>query len=422
MVGLPATGKSFISRSLARYLRWLGYETKIFSAALYRQQMIGTSIDAEFFNTDRPDCLKSRTVVADAALNDMIAYLKQDQDRAHECDSHACSYFERVAIMDAANTIKDRRQIIADGLKSNHLPYLFIECVYESEALLNEHLQFLHLLSPDYANMTPEQAAKDYRQRMGYYKKDYEQLQLEESWPVIRMINGGERLELGSVTGFLPCKIVLFLMNLLCQRRKIFLKIQSQQTETQLHEEVAQLMESEQELQIWIGPDVAFPAALAASVKSELAGISSFPEIEHLPDDAKEAVLAAQFPEDFALYQQHPYNFRFPRSESYADLARRLQPSILQLEGSSASAVLIVADISVIRCVYSYYVESSDANKIPRLKLNSDEIIELEPLAYGCFESRWKDGVRVKEKVFRAYLDEPPANHTSPKLIAKDNK
>src|ERR1700761_1258458 len=37
MVGLPARGKSYISRKLARYLNWLQYETKIFNAGQTRR-------------------------------------------------------------------------------------------------------------------------------------------------------------------------------------------------------------------------------------------------------------------------------------------------------------------------------------------------------------------------------------------------
>lgn len=34
MVGLPGTGKTYISRKVARYLRWINYRTRAFSLAM----------------------------------------------------------------------------------------------------------------------------------------------------------------------------------------------------------------------------------------------------------------------------------------------------------------------------------------------------------------------------------------------------
>lgn len=42
-IGLPARGKTHISRSLERYLRWLGVRTKVFSLGDFRRDQIGPS-------------------------------------------------------------------------------------------------------------------------------------------------------------------------------------------------------------------------------------------------------------------------------------------------------------------------------------------------------------------------------------------
>ena len=39
---LPARGKTHVSRSLCRYLRWLGVSTKVFSVGNYRRERMGT--------------------------------------------------------------------------------------------------------------------------------------------------------------------------------------------------------------------------------------------------------------------------------------------------------------------------------------------------------------------------------------------
>ena len=37
MVGLPARGKTYISRKICRYLSWLGYKCKVFNIGNYRR-------------------------------------------------------------------------------------------------------------------------------------------------------------------------------------------------------------------------------------------------------------------------------------------------------------------------------------------------------------------------------------------------
>ena len=50
MVGLPARGKSFTARNLARYLRWIGVKTNVVSLASIRKTIVGDSIKADFFH------------------------------------------------------------------------------------------------------------------------------------------------------------------------------------------------------------------------------------------------------------------------------------------------------------------------------------------------------------------------------------
>jgi hypothetical protein len=406
MVGLPASGKSFTSRSIARYLRWLGYETKTFSAALYRQKMFGTAINADFFNVANANRLEERTKVAEATLTDMIAYLCEE---ASLCTgvSNSCGRPERIAIMDASNTIRERRAIIAGRLRENGISCVFVECVYGKDDLLHEHLQYLHILSPDYANMQPGQAAADYRQRIQFYLDRYDKLEPSEG-AIVRLVNGGERLEMAAVSGFLPSKVVYFLMNLKCQQRRIFLKPSGD-----VLAEGTDARKLSNSIRLWCGPDAAMDLK-CATVKSQLAGINLSSEYEGLD----EAEIKKRRPEDYKLFLAHSYKHRYPRSESYADVARRLETIIMELEGSD-SDIFIIADISVIRCIYSYYVETSNPNNIPHLKFDQAETVELCPLAYGCFETRYKGLEPSRERIFRPYLDDPPANNTSPKLIPR---
>lgn len=51
VIGLPARGKTYIARKVARYLRWINYRTRVFCLARYRQDKYGHKQAAEFFDT-----------------------------------------------------------------------------------------------------------------------------------------------------------------------------------------------------------------------------------------------------------------------------------------------------------------------------------------------------------------------------------
>ena len=50
MVGLPARGKTFIARKIARYLSWLGYRTQMFNVGSYRRARLGSHQRHSFFD------------------------------------------------------------------------------------------------------------------------------------------------------------------------------------------------------------------------------------------------------------------------------------------------------------------------------------------------------------------------------------
>jgi hypothetical protein len=54
MVGLPARGKSFVAKKIARFLNWIGVETQIFNIGSYRRRLLGTFHSHDFFRPDNP--------------------------------------------------------------------------------------------------------------------------------------------------------------------------------------------------------------------------------------------------------------------------------------------------------------------------------------------------------------------------------
>ena len=107
MVGLPARGKSFIASRLSRYLKWIGYDAKIFNAGTYRRKMScfqGDFQSHEFFNPENKESVKKRMEFVEAAFKDMQNFLDEKP--------------RRVGVFDATNTTRARREWVLEKVKT----------------------------------------------------------------------------------------------------------------------------------------------------------------------------------------------------------------------------------------------------------------------------------------------------------------
>jgi hypothetical protein len=75
MVGLPARGKSYLARKLARYLSWAGLKAKVFNIGMYRRVFIGVDCNSSFFDQNNKEATKARDNCALEALNDLVSFL-----------------------------------------------------------------------------------------------------------------------------------------------------------------------------------------------------------------------------------------------------------------------------------------------------------------------------------------------------------
>lgn len=57
MVGLPARGKSFLSKKICRFLLWQGYNCKVFNIGNYRRELYKADCKADFFNKDNKEAV-----------------------------------------------------------------------------------------------------------------------------------------------------------------------------------------------------------------------------------------------------------------------------------------------------------------------------------------------------------------------------
>ena len=104
MVGFPGRGKSYISRKVARYLRWIEYRTRVFSVAKYRLDKLGNRT-ADFFDPDNALNYQKRLEILVAVLEDSCRYLERGGD---------------VVIIDGTHTTRDRRDKIREVVQTNN--------------------------------------------------------------------------------------------------------------------------------------------------------------------------------------------------------------------------------------------------------------------------------------------------------------
>ena len=113
MVGLPARGKSFIAQKIVRYLSWLSIKSRCFNVGTYRRQAGASHPNAEFFDVDNKEAYKIRQQAVTSAVNDMMRWF-EDEDGV-------------VAILDATNSTRDRRQWVLKLCRENGIEPMFLE-------------------------------------------------------------------------------------------------------------------------------------------------------------------------------------------------------------------------------------------------------------------------------------------------------
>ena len=165
MVGLPARGKSYIVKMISRYLRWTGFESEVFNVGSYRRKMGLKSMNSSFFSEDNKDGKQKREELAQLVQDEMYQWLFKT--RTSKC---------RVAIFDATNTTKSRRQQLCDRAQKEKVGLLFVESICDDEEILQANY-LCKLDNDDYRCMDKTAAIKDFMKRV----KAYEEVTLLEA-------------------------------------------------------------------------------------------------------------------------------------------------------------------------------------------------------------------------------------------------
>lgn len=148
---------------------------------------------------------------AQRALEDMCTWLNNDGE---------------VAIFDATNTSRERRQIIHDYCTKTYCFRLFwVESLCDDPKVIEANVREVKVSSPDYKNVDSVSAVNDFLERIRLYEIQYEPIdeKLDKAWSFIKIHNVGERFLVNRVIGHIQSRVVYFLMNIRVLPRTIYL-------------------------------------------------------------------------------------------------------------------------------------------------------------------------------------------------------
>lgn len=422
MVGLPATGKSFITNKLSRYLNFSLYYCKVFNVGNTRRQFAKehglNEQDSSFFNPENEKFSNLRDKWAYDTLDQLLDYLLDGPGS--------------VAVFDATNTTKKRRKEVLQRIRrrSAHLKVLFLESICSDEKVVERNVE-LKLFGPDYKGKNPSSALKDFKERLSNYLTAYEPIDDDEGLQFVKMIDVGKKVIAYEIQGFLASQTVYYLLNFNLSERQIwitrngesednvkgriggnshltargkkyaralakfidqqrlifnenFLKEQQKKNKTNITNAQCN------EFFVWTSmrdrsvetssffDEVDYPMKQMRMLDELSAGDFEgmvYPEIEKL------------FPEELEKRRKDKLRYRYPGSggESYMDVTNRLRPVIAEIERIEDN-VLIITHRVVARILLGYFLNlSKDIITNVDVPLHCVYCLEMKP--YGI---EWK--------------------------------
>lgn len=390
MVGKPARGKSYTARKVARYLSWLGYRAQVFNVGNYRRTTLGAGQDHSFFDPRNPAGLAARQAVAAAALDDLLRWIAEGGE---------------IGIYDATNSTRERRSWVMDVCQTAGVRVMFLELQCDDPAIIEANILKTKVTSPDYTGRDPEAAVADFRSRINHYSSTYEPVD-DPDLAFIRLVDVGRQVIVNRLPGYLPGRLVQFLLNLHLQPRPIFFtrhgesmynlegRIGGDSSLTEagrryavaLGNHMRAVVPADQRLVVWTST-LRRTIETAAFLRRPHRPWKVLDEIDAgVCDGMTYDQIARTLPVEHAARQADKFRYRYPRGESYDDVISRLEAAIIEIE-RQRSPVLVVAHQAVLRALYAYFTDH-EPEHCTTLPIPLHTVIRLEPNAYGCAEVR----------------------------------
>lgn len=361
---------------------------QIFNAGEYRRKIYGTvNCKHDFFNPANASGREARMKCVDLALDDMQEFLQNGG---------------QVSILDATNTTLDRRKYVHERCAKVGIKTFFVESICDDTEVIYQNILEVKLSSPDYKDVSDDEAVRDFIARIRHYQDLYETIDFEQESHLsfIKLINVGQKFLVNLISGYLQTRAVYFLMNIHITPRSIYLTRHGESMlnlqgriggdsnlsprGVQYSERLKEFIQSQtiQGLKVWTSTlkrTIETASTIDATFKEQW---SALDELDAgTCDNMTYEEIQEEFPEEFARRDQDKFHYRYPRGESYEDLVTRLEPVIMELERQHN--VLAVCHQAVMRCLLSYFLDTKSKD-MPYLKVPLHTVYKLTPIAYGC--------------------------------------
>jgi len=281
MVGLPARGKSYITKKIQRYLNWQQHNTKIFNVGNRRRvvagitpagQCSGKTATKDDVSTqvatilsggqNHPDIVieepskldldnSGKPPVPPEAMdqsakffdpkNEAASKLREQMalDTLDELLDYLLKQGGAVGILDATNSTVHRRKLLVERIRQREpkLGILFIESICHDQNLLEANMR-LKLSGPDYKDKDPVKSLEDFKARVKAYESAYEPLgkwEEDNDLQYIQMIDVGRKIINFRLRGFLSGGIASYLTTFNLSPRQIWITRHGQSVDNQLH-------------------------------------------------------------------------------------------------------------------------------------------------------------------------------------------
>ncbi|KAK7724096.1 6-phosphofructo-2-kinase [Diaporthe eres] len=295
MVGLPARGKSYITKKIQRYLSWQQHDTKIFNVGNRRRIAAGQKPPKAPTASDDTKSVDGRLQAATILLNgvtqsssdeptaldlndsndEKTVHLNNDPTNGNLSDGHDVNNFDQsakffdptnataaqlrekvamdtldelldylvnssgaVGILDATNSTIARREVLVKKIRQREpkLGILFIESICQDKNLLEANMR-LKLSGPDYKDKDPAKSLEDFKARVQAYESAYVplgQYEEERDLQYIQMIDVGRKVIHHRLKGFLSGTIASYLTTFNLAPRQIWITRHGQSEDNKL--------------------------------------------------------------------------------------------------------------------------------------------------------------------------------------------
>lgn len=284
---------------------------------------------------------------------------------------------------------------------------VWIEPICNDETIIERNIRNVKMKSPDYADVPLEEAIADFKQRIKHYEQMYVPVGDNEG-SYIKLIDAGKQVIGHKISGYLPARILYFLMHLNLKKVTHFftqhgesfynaegriggdsdLSAQGKLYAQQMIDFISmQPQYIQQNLKVWCSTlqrsiKTAEVFLNSSKFKTEVLQWRALTDIEvGICDGMTYAEISHKYPKEFESRKNDKLSYRYPQGESYKDCIKRLEPVIFELERSE-QPVLVISHRAILRCLYGYFMDEP-LDKIPHIPIELHSVYKLTPTDYS---------------------------------------